>query len=233
MKHACRISLQGRQKRAVIVQAERNQQKQARYILCQSTTLCTWQKGQSLHNTFKVCMAPRAEDSHPTVIQQQKTILLKCVNSQLAIAYRMPCIQPLVIDNSLALGDKLPGLQHEHSSHMQHAYHTSSQEPDNPLGMASSSSINSPLAIGCECTSPSCSASSSKCTPPAKHLFYKVPTFGQMFVRQCLGSDFWQVYADVLCTINATAKAGMYASQARLDDASKTRKSLMVGMTKC
>ena len=157
MKHAGRRSLQGRQKRAVSVQAGRNEQKQARIILCQSTTLRTWQKGHSLHNNLKTCRAPKAESS-----QQQSSSssihMLTRVNNHLAIGY----------SNGLAFGHKLPGLQHEHSSHMQHAFHTSSQEPDNPLGKSLSSSINSPLAIVCECTSPSCSALPSKCTPPAK-----------------------------------------------------------------
>jgi len=168
VKHASRRSLQARQKPAVSVQAERNEQKQEgiyyaralhcahgrKAIHCITLPRHAWLYGQKTASNSH----PAAADN-PARMHQQSSC--NCIQAALHSASH----------DGLAFGHKLPWLQHEHSSHMQHAYHTSSQEPDNPLGMSSSSSINSPLAIVCECTSRSCSASSSKCTPPAKPQF--------------------------------------------------------------
>ena len=63
--------------------------------------------------------------------------------------------------------------------------------------------------------------------------------FSQKFVRQCLESAWWQVYADVLCNYNAIAKTGMYKSQAGLSIASMANNAdggddkTLIGMTSC
>jgi len=167
-----------------------------------------------------------------TVIQQQQTILLEGVNSHLAIAYRLPCIQPLMM--VLHLGTSCLGcnMSIPPTCNMHIIRAARSQTTHLACHHLPASIHHLPLSV----SAPHDLAQHHH--PSALHLrnhsSENIPhVLGQKSVRQCLESALWQVCTDVLCNSIAHAKAGMYKSQARLNDAIMAWMSSMVGMTKC
>ncbi len=162
-----------------------------------------------------------------TVIQQ--TILLNNVKSHLAIAYRLPRIQPLMM--VLHLGTSCLGcnmsIPPTCNMHIMRA--ARSQTTHLACHLLPASSHHLPLSV----SAPHHLAQHHH--PNALHLQnhnFKHISHNDL-VGQCIEFVLWQGCAGVLCTDNAHAKAGMYTSQAGLYVASMAWMSLMVGMAKC
>jgi len=164
-----------------------------------------------------------------TVIQQQQTILLECINSHLAIAYRLPCIQPLMM--VLHLGTSCLGcnMSIPATCNMHIIRAARSQTTHLACHRLPASSHHLPLSV----SAPHHLAQPHH--PNALHLqnHNSKNISHNDLVRQCLGFVLWQGCTDVLCNDYAHTKAGMYTSQARLNVAGMVWMSSMIEQEKC